>query len=52
MPGLFWVLVRKNSELVNFWRLGKQIAGLGRFHQRAFPMDHVPAKLTMSSSGN
>jgi len=30
---LFWELVRKDFELVNLWRLGKQIAGLGLFHQ-------------------
>src|SRR5271170_5251834 len=30
---LFWKLVRKNSELVNLRRLGKQIAGLGLFRQ-------------------
>src|SRR5262249_37743997 len=31
---LFWQLVRQNSELVDLGRLGKQVAGLGFFHQR------------------
>ena len=30
---LFWKLVRENSELVDLRRLGKQVAGLGFFHQ-------------------
>jgi hypothetical protein len=30
---LLWQLVRKNVELVNFRRLGEQVAGLGLFHQ-------------------
>jgi hypothetical protein len=29
----FWKLVRKNPELVNLWRLGKQVAGFCLFHQ-------------------
>jgi hypothetical protein len=29
---LFWKLVRKNFELVDLGRLGKQVAGLGFFH--------------------
>ena len=29
----FWELVRKNSELMNLWRLGKQVAGFCLFHQ-------------------
>src|SRR5260221_12460794 len=31
---LFWKLVRENSELVDLRRFGKQLAGLGFFHQR------------------
>src|SRR3984893_4005589 len=31
---LFWKLVRENSELVDLRRFGKQVAGLGFFHQR------------------